>query len=173
MTTKLGFIGLGIMGKPMAKNLIHAGFNLVVRDRHPERVDEIVRLGAEAADSPAAVAIQASRIILMLPDGPDVEEVILGKDGIIEVANADHPITQGISDWDMTDETYTMRNAGPDSEVLLTAKHPKSMNTIAWTRSFRNCRVFCFQSGHDNETWVEPNFREVLRRGILWSARML
>jgi type 1 glutamine amidotransferase len=47
------------------------------------------------------------------------------------------------------------------------------MKTIGWTRQYKKSRVFCFESGHDNQTWVSPEFREVLRRGLLWCARKL
>jgi len=87
-----------------------------------------------------------------------------------QIANSNHPITKGLQGWTMVDETYTMDSAGPDSEVLITYDHPQSMKTIAWTRPYRNARVFCYQAGHDNRTWVDPNFQDVLRRGILWTA---
>ncbi|MBW2031231.1 MAG: 2-hydroxy-3-oxopropionate reductase [Deltaproteobacteria bacterium] len=86
MSETLGFIGLGIMGKPMAKNLINAGYNLVVHDINPRPVEELVRGGAEAARSPSEVAIRAKKIITMLPDGPEVEAVVTGEDGIIKNA---------------------------------------------------------------------------------------
>jgi len=85
----------------------------------------------------------------------------------------DHPITHGISPWTMIDETYTMASAGEDSRVLLTYDHPHSMKTIAWTRQYHRCRVFCYEAGHDNATWPDPNFREVLRRGVLWAAHRI
>jgi len=83
---KIGFIGLGIMGKPMSKNLLKAGYQLVVMDRIKALVDEVVAAGATAADSPRAVAEQADIIITMLPNSPHVKEVILGEGGIIEAA---------------------------------------------------------------------------------------
>jgi len=89
MSRTLGFIGLGIMGKPMAKNLIDAGYRLIVRDMNPEPVKELVAMGAEAADSPSEVAARVDWIITMLPDGPDVEEVVLGEGGIIESATSE------------------------------------------------------------------------------------
>ena len=89
MNKMLGFIGLGIMGKPMAKNLIKAGYKLVVLDINPGPLQELVSMGAAAADSPAAVAKVTTRIITMLPDGPDVEKVVLGKNGIIENATSE------------------------------------------------------------------------------------
>jgi type 1 glutamine amidotransferase len=91
----------------------------------------------------------------------------------MDIANADHPITQGLSGWDMGDETYTMAEPVGDNDMLVTTDHDKCMHSIAWTRQYNASRVFCFQSGHDNVTWADGNFREVLRRGILWSARKL
>ena len=91
----------------------------------------------------------------------------------IEVASASHPITKGLESWDMTDEAYGMKGAGEGSEILLTCMHPRNIPTIAWTRQFGKSRAFCYQSGHDPKTWADPNFREVLRRGILWSAGKL
>jgi uncharacterized protein len=88
----------------------------------------------------------------------------------INVLDAQHPITQGMSAWDMIDETYSMADAGPDSKVLLTVEHPKSMKTIGWTRQHKKARVFCYESGHDNQTWVNAGFRQVLQRGLLWCA---
>jgi len=78
----VGFIGLGVMGKPMARNLLKRGFALAVHNRSRAAVDELVAAGATAADSPAAVARQADRIVTMLPDGPDVENVLAGPDGV-------------------------------------------------------------------------------------------
>ena len=97
----------------------------------------------------------------------------IGQSLRVEVANAEHPITAGLKDWDMIDETYTMTDAGEDSDVLLMADHPKSMKTIAWTRQHGKSRVFVLQLGHDNEAWVDPNLLEVLGRGIRWAARAL
>ena len=88
----------------------------------------------------------------------------------VHVADNDHPITAGIEDWEMTDETYTMKSPGEDSRVLLTVDHPKSMEVIGWVRKYRDSRVFCFQSGHDNDTYSVQQFQEVLSRGINWAA---
>ena len=81
---KIGFIGLGIMGKPMSKNLLKAGYPLVVYDIVTETVDEVVKAGAEKGTSPKDVAAKSDAIITMLPNSPHVKEVVLGKDGIIE-----------------------------------------------------------------------------------------
>ncbi|RKY84905.1 2-hydroxy-3-oxopropionate reductase [candidate division KSB1 bacterium] len=82
----IGFIGLGIMGKPMAMNLIKAGYELVVYNRSESPINELVKLGAEKGSSPEDVAQKSDIIITMLPDSPDVEEVILGKNGVLKGA---------------------------------------------------------------------------------------
>ena len=82
MQTRIGFIGLGIMGKPMARNLMKAGFPLVVHNRSRAAVDELVTHGATAAGSPREVASSVDAIITMLPNSPDVELVALGPGGI-------------------------------------------------------------------------------------------
>src|SRR5580704_10514571 len=84
METRIGFIGLGIMGKPMAKNLIRAGFKLVVHNRSRGAVDELVQQGASAANSAREVAASCDTIVTMLPNSPDVEAVALGKDGLLD-----------------------------------------------------------------------------------------
>ncbi len=84
---KVGYIGLGLMGKPMAHNILKAGFPLVVHNRSRAAVDELVAEGATAAWTPAEVAAQVDVVITNLPDSPDVEKVTLGEDGIIEGAH--------------------------------------------------------------------------------------
>ncbi len=86
MAQLIGLIGVGIMGRPMAKNLLKAGYPLVVHDRNRGPVQELVGAGARAAASPREVAGQVEILITMLPNSPDVELVALGKDGIIEGA---------------------------------------------------------------------------------------
>src|ERR671935_81704 len=88
MAQTIGFIGLGIMGRPMAKNLIKADYPLVVHSRSRGPVDDVVKAGAKAATSPKEVAAQCDVLITMLPNSPDVEQVALGKDGIIEGAKS-------------------------------------------------------------------------------------
>ncbi len=83
---KIGFIGLGIMGKPMSKNLLKAGYDVVVYDIAKAAVDEMVAAGAKAGTTPKAVAEQVDVIITMLPNSPQVKQVILGENGVIEGA---------------------------------------------------------------------------------------
>lgn len=82
---KIGFIGIGIMGKPMAKNLIDAGYPLVAYDVCKEALEEIISYGAKRASSCKEVASQCDVIITMLPNSPDVKKVVLGEEGVIEV----------------------------------------------------------------------------------------
>ncbi|HSG40773.1 MAG TPA: NAD(P)-binding domain-containing protein, partial [Thermoanaerobaculia bacterium] len=86
MAQVIGFIGLGIMGRPMARNLLKAGYSLVVHSRSRGPVEEIVKAGATAAASPKEVAAQCDVLITMLPNSPDVEQVALGPNGILEGA---------------------------------------------------------------------------------------
>lgn len=88
----------------------------------------------------------------------------------IEVADTNHPITQGLAPWEIIDEVYTTAGAGVGNDILLTTGHPQSMRTIAWAREFGNARVFCYQSGHDSQAFNNPNFQTVLSRGIRWLA---
>lgn len=85
---KIGFIGLGIMGKPMAKNLIKVGYSLIVHNRSEAPVQELTNEGAWSADSPKTVAKQSDIIITMLPNSSDVELVVLGKNGVLQGAKA-------------------------------------------------------------------------------------
>src|SRR5437899_6266421 len=83
MTTRIGFIGLGVMGRPMAVNLLNSGFDVVVCNRSHGAVTQLVGLGASAAASPAEVAEHSDVVITVLPDSPDVESVVSGADGVL------------------------------------------------------------------------------------------
>ena len=84
--SRVGFIGLGLMGKPMSKRILQAGHELTVFNRSKPPVEELVSLGARAAQSPREVAEKSEFVILMLPDSPDVEKVVLGENGVCEGA---------------------------------------------------------------------------------------
>lgn len=83
MRETIGFIGLGVMGKPMAHNLLKAGYPLIVHNHHQQVTDEFLAGGARAAEHPRDVAAQSDVVITMLPDAPQVEEVIAGPEGIL------------------------------------------------------------------------------------------
>jgi 2-hydroxy-3-oxopropionate reductase len=80
----IGFIGLGIMGKPMAKNLLKAGYSLTVNDLNKDAVAEVVACGAASAPSAKAVAALSDIVLTMLPNSPHVKQVVLGEGGVIE-----------------------------------------------------------------------------------------
>ena len=85
---KIGFIGLGIMGKPMAKNLLKAGYSLTVYDIRPEPVKEVVAAGAQEGKSSKDVAEKSEVVITMLPNSPEVKEAVLGEDGVLDGAKS-------------------------------------------------------------------------------------
>ena len=88
MSCTIGFVGLGIMGKPMSRNLLKAGHALVVYDIVAAPVEELVAAGAARGESARDVAERSEIIITMLPDGPDVEKAVLGPGGVLEGARA-------------------------------------------------------------------------------------
>jgi 2-hydroxy-3-oxopropionate reductase len=87
-TSRIGFIGLGIMGKPMARNLMKAGYSLVVHNRSRAAAEELAKEGAQTAATPRRAAERVEVLITMLPDSPDVEAVFLGENGVLAGARA-------------------------------------------------------------------------------------
>ena len=85
---KIGFIGLGIMGKPMSKNLIKAGHELIVMDKNTDTAKELSESGAKIAMTPEEVASEVNLVITMLPNSPHVKDVVLGENGIIHGAHS-------------------------------------------------------------------------------------
>jgi len=118
--------------------------------------------------------------IVAFPDWPLFDEVVGIKERRtdafteqtvhVHVANPNHPITQGLTDWDMVDEVYVMPDAGEGNDILLTAEHPKSMKTLAWTRQYKKSRVFCLQSGHDANAFKNESYRKLVTQAISWCA---
>src|SRR5262245_46464122 len=86
MAKRVGFIGLGIMGRPMAKNVLAKGFALAVYNRSSAAIEELAKLGAQACQSAREVAERSDVILTCLPDSPDVEQVVLGSNGVLEGA---------------------------------------------------------------------------------------
>ena len=96
MAQTIGFVGLGIMGKPMARNLIEAGYPLVVYNRTASKAAELVELGARQVESPREVGANAGVVITMVSDSPEVESVVLGDSGVIE-GIAEHGVVVDMS----------------------------------------------------------------------------
>lgn len=89
---------------------------------------------------------------------------------VIQVQNPGHPITQGLSDFAVTDETYRACDFEPDNQVLLTTSEPSSDRPVCWVRSFRRARICYIQPGHGPEIYTNPNYRMLLARAIRWAA---
>jgi len=91
----------------------------------------------------------------------------------VRVANSSHPITRGLSDFQIRDETYNNYDTDPKAEVLLTTEHPKSDRELAWVKTYAKSRVVYVALGHDHFAYENPNFRTVVARSILWAAGRL
>ena len=118
MAEKIGFVGLGIMGKPMARNLLKAGYELTVYDIVGEAVEEVVGDGASPASSSRQVAAATDKIITMLPDSADSERVILGPDGVLEGASAGKTIIDMSSIAPLVSQRIAAECAGKGVEML-------------------------------------------------------
>jgi hypothetical protein len=131
--------------------------------------------------------------IISQPDWPDYERIVGAKyflkpatrdgkeypksgyqhdvDMRIHVADSKHPITEGMSDYDVHDEAYSGYLVRPNVHVLLTTDHPKSNKEIAWTREEGKARVAVIALGHDNKAYGDPNFQKIVERAIRWAGR--
>ncbi len=89
----------------------------------------------------------------------------------ITVVDKDHPITQGVEDFVIHDETYNKYYVASDVKLLLKTDHPKNDPQIAWVREFGKSRVFFYMLGHDHKAWEHPSFQKLLSQGIRWAAR--
>jgi len=94
-----------------------------------------------------------------------------GVDFRVKVADARHPVTRGVSDFDIHDETYGGYEVKPGVRVLLTTTEPSNSPTIAWVKTNENARVVYLQLGHDHLAWDNPNYRQLLAQAIRWVAR--
>jgi 3-hydroxyisobutyrate dehydrogenase len=118
MTERIGFIGLGIMGRGMARNLLKAGFPLTVWNRTASRADELAGEGAERGASPADVAAKSDIVITCVSDTPDVEQVVLGEGGVIEGARAGTLLIDMSTISPQATETIAARLAEKDVRML-------------------------------------------------------
>jgi type 1 glutamine amidotransferase len=92
------------------------------------------------------------------------------EDLAITVADKSHPITQGINDFQIHDETYKGYYTAPSVRVLLKTDHPKNSPEIAWVTQYGKSRVFYLMLGHDSQAWRNPNYPKLLIQGIRWAA---
>lgn len=102
---------------------------------------------------------------------PDLASYRHGQSLRITVADPSHPVTAGLSDWQLIDETYAMPEPDPGSHALLKTDHPESLKTIAWAREWGKGRVVCCALGHGPETWADAGFERLLGNAIRWVGR--
>jgi hypothetical protein len=88
----------------------------------------------------------------------------------VHVADPKHPITEGMNDFDIRDETYSGYLVNPKVHVLLTTDHPKSEKIIGWTREEGKARVAFIELGHDNKAYTNPSYKKIVERAVLWAA---
>jgi type 1 glutamine amidotransferase len=88
----------------------------------------------------------------------------------LHIEDPNHPITKGLSDFEITDEPYNQQTFGDDIHVLVSTDHPQSDKAIAWVRQYGKARVFGFQSGHDAAVWTNDSFRRLMAQGIRWAG---
>jgi 2-hydroxy-3-oxopropionate reductase len=115
---RVGFIGLGIMGRPMARHLLDAGVPLTVHSRSPGPVEDLAGAGAARASSPAEVAAGSDVVITMLPDTPDVEQVLFGSDGVAAAAAAGSLVIDMSSIDPIPTRAFAERLAAQDVAML-------------------------------------------------------
>ena len=118
MAERIGFVGLGIMGKPMAKNLLKAGYSLTVYDIVGDNMEEVVTEGATGASSSNEVAANSDKIITMLPDSADSEAAILGPNGVLEGARPGSVIVDMSSIAPLVSQKIAAECAGKGVEML-------------------------------------------------------
>ncbi len=94
-----------------------------------------------------------------------------GQEIPIQIADKEHAITKGLSDFVIHDETYGNTYVSPTVHVLLKADNPKNVSPFAWVSQHGKSRVVYFQAGHDVEAWKHPCFQEILQRSIRWAAQ--
>lgn len=87
----------------------------------------------------------------------------------VKVADPKHPVTRGVSDFEIEDETYGGFEVLPDSKPLLTTDHPENTSTICWWRNYGPARVVYLQLGHDHKAFENPNYRRLLANAIRWA----
>ena len=88
----------------------------------------------------------------------------------IHVADLEHPVTRGVQDFDMHDETYKWFDVASECHPLLTTDEPESNKVIGWTKTYEKARVVYLQSGHDHFAYENPNFQQLLRQAIRWAS---
>jgi len=87
----------------------------------------------------------------------------------VKVADKNHPVTKGIKDFDIIDETYGRGSVNPGVHVLLTTDDPTSTSSVAWTNRYGQSKIVTILLGHDNHAWTNPSFKKLLTQAIMWA----
>ena len=111
-----------------------------------------------------------ARIIGVAPEVQGVKHNVRYR---VHVADPKHPITQGIQDYELTDETFSGFRTDLLNHILLTTNEPSSSKIIGWTRTYRNSKVFYIQSGHDNAAFSNPAYKTIVQRAVRWVGGQL
>ena len=91
----------------------------------------------------------------------------------IRIADSAHPVTSGVKDFEIQDETYNLFDVAKENHVLLTTDEPESNKVIGWAKTYGEARVIYLQSGHDHFAYENPNYQQMLKQAIQWAARRL
>jgi uncharacterized protein len=92
-------------------------------------------------------------------------------DFTVHIADPDHPVTRGLKDFQIHDETYGLFDMGPESHLLLTTTEPTSARQIGWAKTYGPARVVFIQLGHDSQAWRNPNYAQLVSQAIRWVAK--
>jgi type 1 glutamine amidotransferase len=91
----------------------------------------------------------------------------------MKIEDSDHPITRGVTDFEIVDEPYVRQTFVPDNRILVSTDNPASDKPIAWLPKYGKARIFSYQSGHDAKVWSHDSFRKLWSQGIRWAAGRL
>jgi uncharacterized protein len=94
-----------------------------------------------------------------------------GLDFCIHIADTNHPVTRGLKDFPIRDETYRLFDVAPESHPLLTTEEPESNKVVGWAKTYEAARVVYLQSGHDHFAYENPSYRQLVRQAIRWAAK--
>jgi len=131
---------------------------------------------ANCQDWPEFEAIAGAKFWLKPGERDGVQVTQSGTGGgkvKMHIEDTTHPITKGMNDFEVEDETYNRQTFGDGIHVLVSTDHPRSDKPIAWVHNYRKARVFGCQSGHDAKVWANESFQRLMARGIRWAAGQL
>jgi type 1 glutamine amidotransferase len=150
-------------------------------DAHAKGVEKKVRAALEGLKETRQGVVLLHHALLAFPEWnfwsdlagmPDRKLARYDHDQMVSVhvSAVGHPITNGVQNFEILDETYQMQDAAPENEILLSTDDPNSLQTLAWVRRVNQAPVFCLALGHDHQSWENTNFQKILQQGITWAG---